>query len=335
MGRMTDLSIAQQEAARIAVGAITVVKRKTSDRRQFIPELFHIRCWYDLIRLSFAAVLIVAALLKLHQVASSARVFATPGIILWLEPALAGLELLFGVWLLVGLLPDITRRIALALALGFCFASLDGWLDGSDSCGCFGAVTIHPAWTFTLDLLFVAALSVFGSSPNANGNCACSGATSSRAASCVVWLLFIGTMATPLYIARVLREFPSRLAGANTRVLEPASWIGGPFPLVAFLDVDEKTKAALETGRWLVVLYHARCAECRHLLPHLEARARKGDSNGVQYMVVEVPPYASAGVTASACRWVTLSSVHDWFVRTPVVLVLSDGVVTYAGRGLP
>jgi hypothetical protein len=68
-------------------------------------------------------------------------------------------EWLLGLWLISGCM----ERGAWIVALGFfgilSLVSLSLGLTGQPSCGCFGAIQVHPWWTFALDVLILGMLS--------------------------------------------------------------------------------------------------------------------------------------------------------------------------------
>ncbi|MCX7425798.1 MAG: hypothetical protein NTW96_09300 [Planctomycetia bacterium] len=113
---------------------------------------------YDLVRVALAAILLVVAGLKCHQLATS----PVPGDGLldsrWLLMATVEFELFFGLWLLANLLPKWTHRAAVACFALFAAVSLYKALSGHASCGCFGRVEVNPSYTFVLDGAAVLAL---------------------------------------------------------------------------------------------------------------------------------------------------------------------------------
>jgi hypothetical protein len=99
---------------------------------------------YMAVRTILAAILIGAAMLKGYQLATepvlgsgflSSRVFLI---------ALVEFEWLFGVWLLAGMYPKWTWRVALGCFGLFACVSLYKGLSGDASCGCFGQVVVSP-----------------------------------------------------------------------------------------------------------------------------------------------------------------------------------------------
>ncbi|MBN1908521.1 MAG: hypothetical protein JW818_02170 [Pirellulales bacterium] len=113
---------------------------------------------HDVVRRALAAILLVAAGLKTHQLATSPVV--SEGLLdsRWVLVATVEFELFFGLWLLAGLLPRLTWAAAVGCFGLFACVSLHKALGGAASCGCFGRVEINPWHTFTLDVASVLAL---------------------------------------------------------------------------------------------------------------------------------------------------------------------------------
>lgn len=111
-----------------------------------IPDRAHKRFIepYTVVRVVLGLLLLLAALLKGHQLATEP--FARTGLPgpRWLGVALVEFEFLLGVWLLSGF----AAKAASALAtLGFCAfvcVSLFKAIAGEESCGCFGKVAMSP-----------------------------------------------------------------------------------------------------------------------------------------------------------------------------------------------
>jgi len=110
---------------------------------------------YDVIRIALGVLLLTAAGLKAHQLATE-PVLST-GLLdsRWLLMATVEFELLFGLWLLGNIWPKPTWAAALACFGLFAGVSLYKALSGHASCGCFGRVPVNPWYTATLDVAMV------------------------------------------------------------------------------------------------------------------------------------------------------------------------------------
>lgn len=67
-------------------------------------------------------------------------------------------EFLLGWSLIVGVWPDVTRKLAIAVFLGFAAYSGYLWARGYSTCSCLGPLSVMPRQMFFLDLLVVALL---------------------------------------------------------------------------------------------------------------------------------------------------------------------------------
>jgi hypothetical protein len=107
------------------------------------------------------------------------------------------------------------------------------------------------------------------------------------------------------------------LGAGNLVVLEPEKWVGRRWPLLEYVD----QRAELSVGRWQVVLYHHECPRCQAVLERL------ADVRG-HLALVEVPPHGGPPANAPpGAHLARLSETREWFVETPLVLTLRDGIV--------
>lgn len=115
---------------------------------------------YDAVRVALGLVLLVAAGLKAHQLATEPilgrGILNSPLFLI----GLVEFELLLGVWLLFGLYPRYTRLAAVGVFAVFACVSLLQALRGQPTCGCFGKVAIDPWYTFAFDSVAVVCLLV-------------------------------------------------------------------------------------------------------------------------------------------------------------------------------
>lgn len=91
---------------------------------------------YDAVRILLGLVLLTAAGLKGHQVATEP--ILETGLLnsRWFLIGVVEFELLFGLWLLVGLYPAATRLAAILCFARLAVVSLAKGLSGESSCGC-------------------------------------------------------------------------------------------------------------------------------------------------------------------------------------------------------
>jgi hypothetical protein len=96
--------------------------------------------------------LLLAAALKAHGLATYPMAedsfLATPRLLV----ATVEVEILLGFWLLSGWAPRASHLSASLFFLILAATSFYMGLNGQESCGCFGRVSVSPWWTFALDV---------------------------------------------------------------------------------------------------------------------------------------------------------------------------------------
>lgn len=294
---------------------------------------------YDLLRVVLAGVLLVAAGLKGHQLATE-PVLGT-GILdsRWFLIGVVEFELFFGLWLLANLRPRWTRVAALLCFGLFAAVSLYKAVSGAASCGCFGRVEVNPWYTFTLDTAAVLALLRWQPSGITSTTLLPSQAFLLRAtAVTLAWLCvgFPAAVAMGKYQPAILAEDGIILGNDNLVIIEPEKWTGKRFPLLPFIEDtpgqlkpgERPLRERLAEGNWIVVLYHHDCPECQKAMPKYEDMARRmaQDPTAPRVALIEVPPYGNANSlklsSEAPCTYGGLSDEKEWFVETPVGLVL-------------
>jgi hypothetical protein len=281
--------------------------------------------------MTLSVILLVAAVLKGYQLATQPVLGGGLLDSRWLLIGAVEFELFFGLWLLVGCWPKPTWAAALAcFALFFC-VSLYKALSGHASCGCFGQVPVNPWYTVMLDLTIVFAL--FHWRPEEQGGLSTIRFEQLPARVVGVlgcWFLLAVPAAIAMGGYRPASLSPAGDIASNTPIvlLEPETWVGKRFPLLAYVDIGDR----LEKGQWLAVLYHHDCSKCQEAMRELKTVANQAD--GLQVALIEMPPYgeASRGLSTPLFVMGRLQVVKEWFAQTPVALVLNEGQVMKTGE---
>lgn len=104
------------------------------------------------------AVLLTAAALKTHQLATIPTAESVLFTSRWFLVSFVEFELALGLWLLVGAYLPQARLAALAAFASFAVVSLYQALAGRVSCCCFGRIPFGPRYTLVFDLIAIAAL---------------------------------------------------------------------------------------------------------------------------------------------------------------------------------
>jgi len=112
-------------------------------------------------------------------------------------------------------------------------------------------------------------------------------------------------------------------------ILDPAEWIGRPFPLMADIDIG----ANISEGEWILLFHRHDCLECARVVPEFLRRARLTSTAraGRRLALIEVPPFGGSDVLSAeddgAFVRARLSERKRWALRTPIALHTTRGVV--------
>jgi hypothetical protein len=296
---------------------------------------------YDAIRIAVGLLLLTAAALKGWQlttgpILAKGLLDSRPVLIAEVE-----FELLFGFWLLAGIAPRQTWRVALVCFSLFTCVSLYKGLTGHATCGCFGRVPVNPWITGSLDLVIVAALLRWRPSVCASSgeeSCretreeAIATETSRRGWRTIAVLVALLITGLPVAYAMAsqrdatLSEFGDIVGDSNVVILNPGGWIGKQLPLIRFIDIDQD----LARGHWMIVLYRHDCPRCQEAIDELPQIARQMGSPRVA--IIAMPPHGSSSPRLVCADMVSAHGVLrdpvEWFVETPLILSLEDGIVT-------
>jgi hypothetical protein len=286
---------------------------------------------FRIARLAFGGLLLVAAALKGHQIATAPVPETDLLTSRWFLIALVECELALGLWFLSGWRPNLIRVAGMSCFAVFGLIAVSKAVQGAESCGCFGRVAINPWWTALIDLAAALAFALFS---QANDSVLINASDRTNLfrrkwAVCCLFVLF----GIPAGWAMATFS-PNRigddgfLGDGQIVVLEPKEWIGKPFPLTPHIDLGEQ----LKSGVWKVLLYHHDCPKCQEAIAKWENAASTDDTISTSRIaLIEMPPYGpQPHVTSSPDRlfYGRLSEEREWFVTAPVELDLRDGTVT-------
>ena len=210
---------------------------------------------YDAVRFALGAVLLAAAVLKAHQLATGPVAETNLLHSRWFLMIEVEFELLFGLWLLAGARPRPTWTAALLLFIALAGVSLYQIVSGEASCGCFGKVPVNPWFTFAFDVVAVMALLCWR--PPGRSTPAGTGGRFQKLrplAVVALWLIvgIPAAIAMGSYTPTAVNSSGDILGEDSLVVLDPETWVGKPFPLSKHVDVGER----LAEGKWIVLLYH-------------------------------------------------------------------------------
>lgn len=278
-------------------------------------------------------VLIVTASLKIHQLLTE-PIISKGFWESWLFFVVQiPLELGLGIWLVSGLFRKAAWMIAVFAFGLFILVTLQKGLAGAESCGCFGRVKVNPWITFSvIDIPIFLGLVIFRPKglkllpppwPKA--------------------VHFFG-VAIPTFIAFAIimpvlvfykppdktdRYEVIRLAELISEARNHKEW-----SMLKYIDIA----GSLKSNIVIVVLYSNECETCHKAIPLYDQTAREmaGNEEALRFAFIEIPPYASkqnlVPADSPALRG-KLDSSKKWYMQTPVVVVLKDGLVGKAWEG--
>jgi hypothetical protein len=242
-------------------------------------------------------------------------------------------EMVFGTWLIVGILPWLSWWLAMAIFGSFLGDNLTKALAGDVSCGCFGQFEVHPWVTFGFDLLaiFLLLIGTPVARPYSSGNY-----LRARLIMFASMCVIVGAGSFGIYHhfePRPLTAEGSVDDEAAVIVLQPESWVGQRFPLLAHIDIGSQ----LDRGNWILMFYRQNCPECKKAIARYVALAYElaNRVDGMKVALVEVPteqatlPAVNSGKMCARAR---LSGKKRWAGTVPWFLRTNDGVVSIATR---
>lgn len=275
-------------------------------------------------------VLIVAAVLKIHQLLTEpiiSKGFWESWVFFVIQ---IPLELGLGIWLVCGLFRKAAWIIAV-LAFGlFIGVTLQKGLSGAESCGCFGMVKVNPWITFSvIDIPIFLGLVIFRPKglkllpppwPSARH--------------------FFG-VAIPTFIAfsvimpyLILHKPPDKTD--TYEVVKPAEWIGQTeWSMLKHIDIADSLKSNIV----VVMLYSDTCETCHEAIPRYDQMAREmaGNEDAIRFALIEIPPYASGKDDIvpgdTPCWQGRLDTSKKWYIQTPLVVLVVDGIVVKCWEG--
>lgn len=280
-------------------------------------------------------VFLVAAALKIHQLLTepiiSKGFWESWEFFLIQIP----LELGLGIWLVSGLFRKAGWLLALVSFGGFIVVTLYKGLIGAESCGCFGAVHVDPWITlFVMDVPIFVLLAVF----RPKGEKLLPPPWPKAAHFFAIAVPTFILLPTIEYVLITNKQVKPNVEDwiskpANAAVTEPAAQ--NLWPMLEDIDI----KNQLQTGLWVVLLYHYDCPDCAEAIPEYEKmhKSLAGNDNAINFAFVEMPPLGKEGQDLVGPQSEVLSGqiikAQKWYLETPVVVVIDNGRVLKAWEG--
>ncbi len=240
------------------------------------------------------------------------------------------LEMGLGIWLICGLFRKAGWLLGLIAFGGFIGVTLYKGLTGAESCGCFGLVKVNPWITLSVvDIPIFILLAAFRPKgikllpppwPNP---------------------VHFFAIAIPTFILLPAIEYTlitnkPPMKSDKYEVIDTKQWANKSlWPMLEDIDIKQQ----LQTGVWVVLLYHYDCPDCAQAIPKYEEMNKSvaGNKDAINFAFVEMPPYGKENQKLVSPQSKVLSGrlaeTKKWYVQTPVVVVLSDGKTLKAWQG--
>ena len=231
-------------------------------------------------------------------------------------------EVLFGLWLLIGLYSRTSWFLSGALFVTFLAISLNKALSGNPSCDCLGAIQVSPWYSVAFNIVALSLLIL--AHP----------AAKTQSALVRPRLVGFALIAVPLAAAIPVgsRFFHNGTDAAQLHALavspQPEQWVGQQLPLMPVINIRDQ----LQRGEWLVMFYHGNCQPCREAIPQFLALAHEYSSRStpIRLALIEVPPLDKndAGSRSESFVRGQLSGMNRSPIRTPLFVHLRESVVS-------
>lgn len=239
------------------------------------------------------------------------------------------------------LLPRLARPVGIAMLTAFLPVLIGDVVLGASSCGCFGAVEVHPGITLVMDVSFLLGLWLLGR--NVDQLAVRPELPTLAVVAAGLWT--VAGFALGFGLAGVgngTTDGSGNAAAVSTAAAAPAEgyylptyddWIGRPWSEVPISSWIIGAPPDLDTGTQLLLFYRKDCEHCHALMEAFFVGPLAVPTTAVA--VPERAGFPSVGVqpfVCAECRLAELPAGVDWFLQTPVLVRLEAGVVTCAAE---
>jgi hypothetical protein len=242
------------------------------------------------------------------------------------------------------ILPPLARWIGVAMLLTFVPVLIGDLALGASSCGCFGAIKVNPWITFVTDVTFLFGLLVLGRreprlalTPDL---------PTTRVLVAGLWSLLSVVIAfglsAPVPAAEGDTGHGSSVIGGGAAPPLPADgyympqygqWIGQEFVELEIASWIANLPEDIDLGPQYVIFYRLDCEHCHELMALFFSGPLDQQTTAVA--VPERDGFPTENLQpfeCSDCRMSELPAGIDWFLQTPVLVRLMDGVVECAAE---
>jgi len=234
------------------------------------------------------------------------------------------------------LVPPLARWTGIVMLASFIPVLVGDLALGASSCGCFGAVAVSPWITLVTDVTFLLGLVVCG-----RGEPRLELTTNLRTLQVVaagLWGLAGVALAFGLRSPAQLAPEPDpSTSGPQTAVALPAdgyylpdyqTWLGRPFSELDVAGWARGLPDDLASGSQYVIFYRKDCEHCHELMELYFSASLPRPTTAIA--VPERAGFPTENLQpfpCGECRVAELPAGVDWFLQTPVLVRLFDGIV--------
>jgi hypothetical protein len=245
------------------------------------------------------------------------------------------------------LLPPLARLVGIVTLGAFLPVLASDVLLGAASCGCFGAVEIHPGFTLAVDLGFLLGLILLGRGERRlalTPKLKTSGVILTGLWSMIGVVVAFGFAGGAQSDGAPLAGNPADGGSAMAAALptdgyyfpQYENWLGQPFSGIEIASWIRGLPEDLDAGQQYVIFYRKDCEHCHELLELYFSEDLPLPTTAIA--VPERDGFPTENIqpfSCSECRVAELPAGIDWFMNTPVLVRLADGVVECAAEVEP
>ena len=233
-------------------------------------------------------------------------------------------------------LPPLARWAGIVILGAFLPVLVGDLMLGASSCGCFGAIKVNPWVTLVTDVTFFFGLLVLGR--HESRLAMTRSLPTSRVLAVGIWSLLSVVLAFA-----IPAETPADpLASAGGRPPLPADgyylpsfeeWVGQPFQELEIAAWTTGLTDDLDVGQQFVIFFRKDCEHCHELMEVYFSGPLDWPTTAIA--VPERDGWPTENLQpfpCDECRAAELPSGIDWFLQTPVLVRLVDGMVECAAE---
>ena len=243
------------------------------------------------------------------------------------------------------LIPGLARVVGIAVLAAFMPVLIGDLALGASSCGCFGAVEVSPWVTLLTDGIFLLGLIVLGRGVPALKTTAT--LPTWRVVAAGTWSILsvaiafgLTTTSPPVVSEGAVSGPVSAVSGLVSAgpvqgyyLPDYTTWLGRPFHDLELAAWIRGLPDDLDVGQQYLLFYRKDCEHCHELMEVFFS-----DSLTLPTTAVAVPErggYPTDGIQPFVCRECSMAELPagvDWFLQTPVLVRIGNGVVECAAE---